>query len=93
MEITFNSIPLGPYICVNELDIDSGKGLSPVRRQAITWTNAALLSIEPLGTNFSEIRISKQNCIMTKPCLPVHSVDAGYGTRGSVSKTLTVSYI
>ena len=32
--------------------------LSPVRRQAITWTNAGLLSIGVLGTNFSEIWIS-----------------------------------
>ena len=32
-------------------------GLSPVRRQAITWTNATILSIGLLGTNFSEIRI------------------------------------
>ena len=28
--------------------------LSPVRRQAITWTNADLLSIGPLGTTCSE---------------------------------------
>ena len=32
-------------------------GLSPVRRQAITWTKADLLSIGPLGTIFSEILI------------------------------------
>ena len=29
----------------------------PVRRQAITWINANLLSIGPLGTNFSEIEL------------------------------------
>ena len=42
--------------CINSsvIDIGSGNGLSPVRRQAITWTNAALLSIRPSGTNFSE---------------------------------------
>ena len=34
-----------------------GNGLSPVQRQAITWTNAGLLSIRLLGTNFGEIRI------------------------------------
>ena len=33
----------------------SGNGLSPVRCQAITWTNTDLLSIGPLGTNFSDI--------------------------------------
>ena len=30
-------------------------GLSPSRRQAIIWTNAGILLIRPLGTNFSEI--------------------------------------
>ena len=37
------------------VNIDSGSSLSPVRRQVITWSNVYLLSIEPLGTNFSEI--------------------------------------
>ena len=32
-------------------------GLSPDRCQAIIWTNAGLLLIGPLGTNFSEILI------------------------------------
>ena len=32
-------------------------GLSPNRRQAIIWTNAGILLIEPLGTNFNEILI------------------------------------
>ena len=39
------------------VSIGSGNGLSPVRRQAITWTNAGLLSIGILGTYFSEIWI------------------------------------
>ena len=34
-----------------------GNDLTPVRSQAITWSNAALLSIGPLGTNFSEILV------------------------------------
>ena len=42
---------------VNWVSIGSGHGLSPVRRQAITWTNKAALSIGPLGTNFSKIPI------------------------------------
>ena len=37
--------------------LDPYNGLSPVRRQAITWTNTDLLSVGPLGTNFSIIRI------------------------------------
>ena len=32
-----------------------GNGLSPGRRQAIIWTNAGILLIRTLGTNFSEI--------------------------------------
>ena len=52
---------LGPvthiYASVNWVIIGSGNGLSPVRRQAITWTNAALLSIRLLGINFTEIWI------------------------------------
>ena len=35
--------------------IRSGNGLSPARRQALTWTNAGLLSIEPNRTNVREI--------------------------------------
>ena len=37
--------------------IGSDNGLSPGRRQAIIWTNAGILLIEPLGTNLSEILI------------------------------------
>ena len=46
------------HICVTELTIiGSDNGLSPDRRQAIIWTNAGLLLIGPLWTNFSEILI------------------------------------
>ena len=46
------------HICVSKLTIiGSDNGLSPDRRQAIIWTNARLLLIGPLGTNFSEILI------------------------------------
>ena len=37
--------------------IGSINGLSPDRRQAIIWTNAGILLIGPLGTNFIEILI------------------------------------
>ena len=43
------------HICVGKLtNIGSDNGLSPGRRQVIVWTNAAILLIGPLGTNFSE---------------------------------------
>ena len=46
------------YICVSELTIiGSDNGLSPGWRQAIIWTNAGIMLIWPLGTNFSEILI------------------------------------
>ena len=46
------------HICVSKLTIiGSDNGLSPGRCQAIIWTNAGILLIGPLGTNFSEILI------------------------------------
>ena len=44
------------HICVSKLTIiGSDNGLSPGWRQAIIWTNAGILLIRTLGTNFSEI--------------------------------------
>ena len=44
------------HICVGtNTNISSDNGLSPGRRQAIIWTNAGILSIQTLGTNFSAI--------------------------------------
>ena len=46
------------HICVSKLTIiGSDNGLSPGRRQAIIWTNAGMLFIGSLGTNFNEILI------------------------------------
>ena len=46
------------HICVSKLTtIVSDNGLSPGRRQAIIWTNAGILIIGHLGTNFNEILI------------------------------------
>ena len=46
------------HICISKLIIiGSDNGLSPVRRQAIIWTNAGILLIGPLGTKFNEILI------------------------------------
>ena len=47
-------------ICVSKLTIiGSYNGLLPGRHQAIIWTNAGILLIGPLGTNFSETLIEK----------------------------------
>ena len=46
------------HICISKLTIiGSDNGLSPGRRQAIIWTNAGILFIGHLRTNFSEILI------------------------------------
>ena len=46
------------HIYVGNLTIiGSDNGLSPGRRQAIIWTNAGILLIGPLGTNFNETSI------------------------------------
>ena len=46
------------HICVSKLTvIGSNNGLSPSRRHAIIWTNAGILLIGPLGTNFNEVFI------------------------------------
>ena len=46
------------HICVIKLTIvGSDNGLSPGQCQAIFWTNADILLIWPLGTNFNEIFI------------------------------------
>ena len=45
----FNSSQWRIYVSANEVGIISDNGLSPIRRQAIIFTNYGLLSIAPLG--------------------------------------------
>ena len=62
------------HICVSRLTITcSNNGLSPGRRQAIMWTNDGILSIGPLGTNFSENFIEILTFSFTKMRLKVSS--------------------
>ena len=62
------------HICVNKiLIIGSDNGLSPDRRQAIIWTNAGILLIGPLGTNFSEIAIEIHISLFKKIHLKISS--------------------
>ena len=62
------------HICVSKLtSIGSDNGLSPGRRQAIIWTNAEILLIEPLGTNFSEILIGIETLSFKKLHLKMSS--------------------
>ena len=50
---------------MNQVSIGSDNDLSPIRRQAIIWTNAGLLSIGHLGTHFNEILIKTKNFSFT----------------------------
>ena len=62
------------HICASKLTIiGSDNGLSPDRRQAIIWTNAGLLLIGPIGTNFSRILIEILTSSFKKMRLKVSS--------------------
>ena len=62
------------HLCVSKLTtIGSGNGLSPGRRQAIIWTNAGILLIGPIGTNFSEILIEIHTVSSKKIYLKISS--------------------
>ena len=61
------------YVSVKWLSVGSDNGSAPNRRQAITWTNAGLLLIRHLGTNFNEIRIEIQNFSLMKMHLKMSS--------------------
>ena len=50
-------LPRVPHICISGSGNGSGNSLSPVGHQAITRTNADLLSIAHLRTHLSEILI------------------------------------
>ena len=55
------------YLCVDKLTITgSDNGMSPGRHQAIIWTNAGMLLIGSLGTNFSEIPIIIQTFLFKR---------------------------
>ena len=62
------------HICVGKLIIiGSDNGLSPGRRQAIISTNAGILLIRPLGTNFNENLIGIQTFSFKKMYLKMSS--------------------
>ena len=53
------------YASANQGSIGSDNGLSPIRRQAIIWTNADIL-LGPLWTNFNEIVFHIHMCSFKK---------------------------
>ena len=58
---------------MNQIGMGANNGLSPIQHQAITSTNAYLLSIKPIGTNLGEIRIKIQNLSLMKMPLKILS--------------------
>ena len=73
------------HICVGKLTIiGSDNGLSPGRRQAIIWTNAGILLIEHLVTNFSEIFIGIQTFSFKKKHFKMCLRKGVYSVSGSM---------
>ena len=75
------------HICINKLTIiGSGNGLSPGWCEVIIWTNAGILLIRTLGTNFDKIlseiqtfsfnkmhlKMATLKCLQGLPCLGVN---------------------
>ena len=73
------------YASVNQVSIGSDNGLSPIRRQAIIWTNAGLLSVESLGTIFSEI-LTRYKTFHSRKCIwKCHLWKGGLFVQGEMS--------
>ena len=81
------------YVSVNWADIGSGNGLLSVWRQAITWTNAVLLSIGPLVINFSEIWIKIQNFHSWKYAWICRLRNDGHFVHWEMSKGSKIRYV
>ena len=73
IRIHFNSPQCRIYATMNWVSTGSGNGLSPVRHQAITRTNAGIFSIGLLGANINENRIKIQNFSFMKMHLKMSS--------------------
>ena len=79
---------------MNWISISSGNGLSPIRRQAITWTNVHLLSIGPLGANFNEILTKIRNFSLKKMHLKISSAKwRPYCPRGDELTTINATIL
>ena len=74
------------YASVKWVSIGSDNGLAPVWRQDITWTNADLLSIKPLGTYLSEIWIKIQSFSLMKMYLKCHLRNGSHFVLGEMSQ-------
>ena len=78
-----------PYASVNRVRIGSDNVLSPIRRQAIIYAKAGLMSIRLLGANFSELSIKIQN-FHSRKCIWEYLLrNGGHFVLGEMSYTLT----
>ena len=73
------------HIWISEMAIGSGNGLSPVRRHAITWTNADHVSVLTLGTPFIEIESKKKTQALKKTLLKYRLQDIRYFVEGTIT--------
>ena len=75
------------YASVYRISIGSDNGLAPIRCQAIIETNAELLSIGLLGTNYSESLTKRQNFSLIKMQLKIssHLQNGGHFDQGEMS--------
>ena len=55
VQFFMGQMTLSTHLCSKPTIVGSDNGLSPGQRQTTIWTNDAILLIEPLGANFSEI--------------------------------------
>ena len=79
------------HICVGKLTIiGQNNGLAPERRQAIIWTNAGILLIGPLGTNFSEISIEIRTFSLKKISLKISSAKCSFRLGLNVFKSQAI---
>ena len=76
---------INSLICVSKLSIiGSDNGMSPGRRQAIIRTNAGILFVGTLGTNFSEIAIEIHTSSFTKCIWKCRLENGGHFVSASV---------
>ena len=80
------------YIYIGKVtSIGLDDGLSPGRCQAIIWTNAGILLIWPLGTNFSEIFIKIDTFSLSKMHLKMSSGNGGHFVSVSMCSEQTLN--
>ena len=85
------------YSLVSYVIIGSDNALSPDQLQAIIWTNAEMLLIQNLGTNFSEILSKIHTFSLKKMPLKIASAEwlqfcLSLNVSGNVMHTLLIQY-